>query len=563
VAADNLMKYLKYAVSIVLYLGGVLDVPLANAAPTSAQIAQQIGTVFVIAMENHNFTQPTPTSSPQQLLNNPAAPYFNSLITAGNSNAAHVSYATKYYNAGNGVHPSEPNYIWAEAGTDFGIRVDNDPSAGSSNIFSMPHLTAQMNTAGISWRNYEEDVQLSSGPGVSASGTSGTVINPYYHTGQYGYAAKHNPMVFFSDTATQNVRALTNLAADLTNNSVARYNWISPNLYNDQHTGLSGGYTYHGTTYSNDQAAVAQGDNFLSIVVPQITASTAWQNNGVIIIRWDETEGGDSTSYTIPEIIISPLAKGNAYASSVVMSHSSDIKTIEEMLGFSFLSNAIPASETAATGSGYNNVATVNDLTDMFQAEPVLNAQEPVGHSLTNGVSMVNFGAAYIGAWVTNTFTITNSGIGMLMVTNMGFTGANPGDFAVSGITLPASILTNGTATFLVAFSPAAASGCSAMLQITNNDPMRSPFTIKLAGTGNSNAAPVLSDNGTLTANGFQLTFTANIGQHYRVLGSSDPTQPLTNWTVMASGTVASNPVTYTDTDVATNGARFFCIVSP
>jgi hypothetical protein len=557
------MKYLKYVFSTVLCLGGILDVPLVNAAPTSSQIAQQIGTVFVIAMENHNFTQPTPTSSPQQLLNNPAAPYFNSFITPGNSNAAHVSYATKYYNAGNGVHPSEPNYIWAEAGTDFGVRTDDDPNAASSNIFSAPHLTAQMNTAGISWRNYEEDVQLSSGPGVSVSGTSGSVINPYYHTGQYGYAAKHNPMVFFSDTTTQNVRALTNLAADLTNNSVARYNWISPNLYNDQHTGLSGGYTYHGTTYSNDQAAVAQGDNFLSIIVPQIMASAAWQNNGVIIIRMDETEGGDSTSYTIPEIIISPLAKGNAYASSVVMSHSSDIKTIEEMVGFSFLSNTIPASETAATGSGYNSVATVNDLTDMFQAEPVLNVQEPVGYSLTNGVSMVNFGAAYVGAWVTNTFTITNSGIGMLIVTNMGFTGANPGDFALGGITLPAAIPTNGTATFRVAFSPAAASGCSAMLQITNNDPMRSPFTIKLSGTGNSNAAPVLTDGGTLTTNGYQLTFTANIGQHYRVLGSADATQPLTNWTVMASGTVASNPVTFTDTGAATDGSRFFCIVSP
>src|ERR1017187_507648 len=45
--------------------------------PAAAQILPQVKTVFVIAMENHNFTQPSPTSSPQQILNNAAAPYIN------------------------------------------------------------------------------------------------------------------------------------------------------------------------------------------------------------------------------------------------------------------------------------------------------------------------------------------------------------------------------------------------------------------------------------------------------------------------------------------------------
>ena len=329
--------------------------------------AQTIGDVFVIAMENHNFTQPNPTSSPQQILGNTAAPYINSLLTPGNANAASVSYAARYYNAGNGVHPSEPNYIWAEAGTDFGVHTDNDPSAGSGNIFTGPHLTRQLNAAGIPWRNYQEDVQLSSGPTHSASGTSTTVINPYYGTGQYNYAVKHNPMAFFNDTPNQNVSALTQLTADLNNNTVGRYNWITPNQYNDAHSTLSAGFTYHGTHYTGDQAAVAQGDNFLSLIVPQIMASQAYQNNGAIILWWDETEGGDTTSYTIPEIIISPLAKGNAYASSVALSHSSDLKTMEELFGLTFLNNSIPSGETAATG-GYNTVAAVNDLRDLFVA---------------------------------------------------------------------------------------------------------------------------------------------------------------------------------------------------
>ena len=58
---------------------------------TSAQ-AQQIGDVFYIALENHNFTQPStvPAGTPEQLFKNPAAPFLNSLVTPGNPNAANA-----------------------------------------------------------------------------------------------------------------------------------------------------------------------------------------------------------------------------------------------------------------------------------------------------------------------------------------------------------------------------------------------------------------------------------------------------------------------------------------
>lgn len=324
----------------------------------------QAGSIFVIAMENHNFTQPIPTSSPQQILSNSAAPYINSLITPGNPNSIQVSYATRYFNAGKNVHPSEPNYVWAEAGSDFGVHTDADPRAANGNIFSVDHLTAQFNTAGIAWKNYQEDVQLSTSPTNSASGTTGPV-NPYYGNGQYNYAVKHNPMAFFPDTAIQNVYPLSQLFLDLAAHAVGKYNWITPNQFDDAHSALSGGFTYQGVHYTGDQASIAQGDNFLSQIVPQIMATPEYQSNGVIVIWWDESENGDDTNHTIPEIVISPLAKGNAYASSVVMNHSSDIKTMEEIFGLSFLNNPIPINETNNFG-GYNNVATVNDLSDLF-----------------------------------------------------------------------------------------------------------------------------------------------------------------------------------------------------
>lgn len=350
----------------------------------------QVGDIFVFALENHNLTQPIPTSNPQQLLGNPAAPYFNSLITPGNSNAVQVSYCTAYYNAGVGVHPSEPNYVWAEAGSDFGFHSDADPSAASGNTFyanrgpllstlnafaktntvvfwhrtETRHLVGQLDAAGIPWNNYQEDVQLSASPTNSASGNGPT--NIYYGTTQFNYAVKHNPMAFFSDSAVRNVYPLAQLFTDLAGNAVGKYNWITPNQFDDAHSALTGGFTYQGVHYTGDQAAIAICDNFLSIVIPQVMSSKAYKNNGVIVIWWDETEGGDDTNHTLGEVIISPLAKGNAYASPVPVNHSSDIVTMEEIFHLPFVNNPIPVTETNVSSPAFNNVATVNDLSDLF-----------------------------------------------------------------------------------------------------------------------------------------------------------------------------------------------------
>jgi len=381
-----------------------LAVSITLAGAARAQV-QQIGDIFYIAMENHNWTQPggPNNGTTQQIFGSIAAPYINSLVTPGDPNAVHTAYETSYYQPGAGEHPSEPNYVWAEAGTNFNptstigtatatnqgtitgtkILSDADPALSSGNIynstFAANHLTGQLNAAGVTWKNYEEDYQISNSttptggsPLVSKSGTSTTVTNPYYGTNQYNYAAKHNPMAFFADTATQNINTLGQLSLDLTNNTVGRYNWITPNQFNDMHSALTGGFTdpRTGTHFTGDQAMIAQGDYFLSVVIPQIMASQAYQNNGAIVIWNDETENGDTTSQTSMEIVISNLAKGNAYASSVVTNHSSDIKTVEELLGLSQINNPIPSTETFATG-GYATVQGSNDLSDLFVAGAV------------------------------------------------------------------------------------------------------------------------------------------------------------------------------------------------
>ena len=359
-----------------------------------------VGDVFYIEMENHNLTQPSSVTSPQQLLGNPAAPYLNSLMTPGNPNAAQTSYASNYYNVlynnpAVSIHPSEPNYVWQEAGL-AGPLNDADPYP--ANIVNAPNLSALLQSAGVPWKSYQEDIDLVPGSGTvnqpgpnsltstvapqdqwtvplkSFSGTSAAYTNPYNGAHQYNFATKHDGQLFFTATngstsagpdfspsnpEAQYYAPLQQLQTDLNNNTVARYNVITPNQYNDMHSSLNTDFTYNGVTYAHntDQQAIAIGDNFLSQIIPTIMASQAYKNNGVIVVWFDETEKGNSTSFTVPEIIISPLAKGNAYDSTLAYTHSSDLKSMQELFG------------VMAPGGGFlgdANTPGTNDLRDMF-----------------------------------------------------------------------------------------------------------------------------------------------------------------------------------------------------
>jgi len=369
--------------------------------------------VFVIALENHNWTQPTTLpGSIQQIFQNPNAPFINSLVNGTaqvfiNGQKVNISrqvaYATAYHNAlatpsGNNlhIHPSEPNYFWAEAGTNFGIFNDDDPFADNppNSQSTTQHLSGLLQKAGKAWKSYQEDIDLStdasgalinlplseskwSVPLVSLGGLFGTdgPLNPYNSTLQYNYAAKHNPMVLFDDTNGGNNSLPTNrlsrhyaplqqLAFDLATNSVADYTWITPNQFNEMHSGLNGGFA--GQT--GDASNIRAGDNTVSRLVPLIMGSKAYHQGGVIILWWDESESDgasgdnpDDFTHTIGEIIISPLAhlneNGLPFASSVDMSHSSDLRTMQEIF------------HVRASGSSpfLGDAANANDLSDLFQ----------------------------------------------------------------------------------------------------------------------------------------------------------------------------------------------------
>ena len=354
---------------------------------------RRIKTVFVIAMENHNWTQPAGQTNPQQIFQNPAAPFLNSLVNGTSGISSQVAFAKGYINAAVGDHPSEPNYIWAEAGTNFGVNTDDDPYHPDCSPDTVQntnqHLTAFLTVARKSWKSYQEDtdVDLTTNaplpmsawtvPLISHQGnfTPGTTpgINAYNYTNQFNYAAKHNPMVFFTDTnggcnvsptnpQRLHYAPLQQLALDLADNDVADYNWITPNQFNDQHTTLNNGYgQFPNSGNTVDAARIAQGDNFLARVVPLIMSSKAYQDGGLIVLWWDESEGGDDPTRTLPFIIISKDAHRNVngipYSNTIQYSHSSFLRTMQIIFEvdprhrFNFLGGA----------------ATANDLSDLFQ----------------------------------------------------------------------------------------------------------------------------------------------------------------------------------------------------
>jgi phosphatidylinositol-3-phosphatase len=258
--------------------------------------------VFIILMENHNWSSIQGSAS---------APYINNTLLPMSS------YATQYFNPPKN-HPSLPNYLWLEAGTNFGIQNDGPPSQNSQT--TTQHLVTQLKSKRIFWRAYEE-------------GISGTAC-PITDTGEY--AAKHDPFVYFDDVTNNlnansqyciaHVRPFTQLAADLKNGKVARYNFITPNLCDDMHDRCA--------PLNNP---ILQGDTWLSQNVPVIMQSNAYLNGGALLITWDEAALGDGP---IGMIVLSPLAKGGGYNNSIHYTHGSTLRTFEEIFGVPLLRDA-------------------------------------------------------------------------------------------------------------------------------------------------------------------------------------------------------------------------------
>jgi len=242
------------------------------------------------------------------------------------------------------------------------IFADRTTLTASIGVVTGKLVTTDMwNKIGISWKTYQEDID-----GLSCPVTD-----------SYPYAVRHNPFAFFDDVTgsssppcTSVMRPLSELATDLASNTVAHYNFITPNVCSDMHDSCA--------PTSNP---VKQGDNWLAQYVPIILNSTAYQNNGLIIITWDEGENG--VDGPIGMIVLSPFAKGSGYHSATRYAHSATLRTLQKIFGRAPL---------------LGGAANAPDLSDLFVNGAIPTADSPT--VTTTVASNVAGGSATLGGSV-------------------------------------------------------------------------------------------------------------------------------------------------------------------
>ena len=303
--------------------------PATAGEPPALPKTHHIKTVFLILMENHNWVGGNPE---RDIKGNPNAPYINNTLIPM------ASHAEEYFNPRH-LHPSLPNYLWLEGGTNYGIRNDGPPKRNAQD--TTQHLVTLLDNAGVSWKAYLEDTKGKNCP-LHDTG-------PIDQDDNHLYAVRHEPFAYFNDVTDNqdkksanciaHLRPFEELAPDLKNDTISRYNFITPNLCNDMHDKCGGN-------------EVAQGDAWLAENIPTIMASKAYQEGGAIFIAWDEGLGDDGP---IPMILLSPYAKGNGYSNDVGYTHGSMLRTMQEIFGVRpFLGDA----------------ADEQDLSDLFAVFP-------------------------------------------------------------------------------------------------------------------------------------------------------------------------------------------------
>jgi phosphatidylinositol-3-phosphatase len=265
-----------------------------------AAILHCTGAVAAVPVSNHVYVLMEENHSYESVIGNSAMPYFNLL-------AQQYGLATEYYA---NSHYSIPNYMWLTAGA---YVTMNDNTKATFNVDNIvPHLQV----AGKSWKEYAESLPY--------EGYTG------YNVGNY--VERHDPFPYFTDVADSseknNIVPFTELSTDIANHDLPNYAFITPNLLDDAHNGT-----------------LAAADKWLKTNIAPLIASPEFQQDGILIITWDESFDSDCRPVPscppLPEnkgggriatLVIGPRVK-SGYKSTTFYQHPSVLKTMSEALG--------------------------------------------------------------------------------------------------------------------------------------------------------------------------------------------------------------------------------------
>ena len=274
----------------------VLAAPAGGAASLNHGSLPPIRHVFIVMLENQAYAQSFGPGSP--------AHYLKSLQQQGASVPNY--YGTSHMSLGNyltlisGQAPTQATNFDCEVFSEFvstGTTADGQ-AIGKGCVYPahIQTIANQLESAHLRWRAYMED--MGNNPRRESATCGHPRIGAQDNTGGATvgdqYATRHNPFVYFhaiidTPSCAANVVNLTALAHDLSSvESTPNYVFITPNLCHDGHDGGGSARCADG-----QPGGLVSADAFLQTLVPQIVASPAFKNDGLLIITFDEADIAD------------------------------------------------------------------------------------------------------------------------------------------------------------------------------------------------------------------------------------------------------------------------------
>ncbi|MGO4278028.1 alkaline phosphatase family protein [Cupriavidus sp. RAF20_2] len=265
-------------------------------APVVPKTIQSVRHVFVITLENQNYATTFAADS--------KAPYLSKTLVA---QGAHLQqyFGTSHVSLGNYIAMISGQSVTADTQMDCMVykdfaltgMADHGQAIGTGCVYpaSIKTLPDQLKAVNLTWKGYMEDMgndpaRESATCGHPALNATDATQSPQAATAggvpADQYATRHNPFAYFhsitdSPDCATNVVNLNKLTDDLkTVATTPNFTFITPNLCNDGHDspcvdGAPGG--------------LVSADAFLQKWVPIIMASPAYQQDGLIIINFDES----------------------------------------------------------------------------------------------------------------------------------------------------------------------------------------------------------------------------------------------------------------------------------
>lgn len=258
--------------------------------------------VVLVVEENHSYSD---------VIGNAAMPYLNSL-------ASQFGLATQYFANG---HPSMPNYLMLSTGL---TETFDDNFSGT---ISDDNIVRKLVKAGKSWKAYTES--------IPSAGYLGGDAAPYVR--------RHNPFSYLSDvqqdpSQAANIVPFSQFSSDLANNTLPQFSFIAPNVNDDAHNGT-----------------LAAADSWLQSNIAPLLASSMFQNSGLLIITFDESEDSDveNGGGHVATVIVSSKSK-TKFQSQTVYQHQSTLRLVLAASGVdSFPGNAGNAPDMTEFFTGH------------------------------------------------------------------------------------------------------------------------------------------------------------------------------------------------------------------